>query len=478
MARLQEWLKERSESQEQALFLNRREGGPLSVSGVEYCLKKHCRQAQVQVTCHQFRHTFARRLVEQGMPIASLAKLLGHSDLQTTQRYIDGADPTVRADFLAAMAQIGQFSTQSEEQTSHFSVPTCSYLPDERPDPAILIDNLGHLAVGFPAWLEQELRWHTIRRAARWQPHRVKTQLKFHFRTLCRVSRWLVTERDWPQLDQLKRTDLVAYVNARLADGLKPDSITSELVVFRMFWRDLLNQELVSNGALLLVKAPPSGDHLPRYLTGLEFQRLEQVIQPETATDTPQDRFNRAWFYLFAHAGLRLSETLNLRFTDCDLSGQRLRIQAGKGDRDRVIPMTPQLATILQDYLAMREPAATNHFLIYKNVPVKPGLLPSRLRRFGQKADIEPLSPHRLRHTLATFLINQEMPITSLQKFLGHQDINRTLIYARVHDETVRAQFATAMAKIEGLVITDWPRQIEQLNPTVTTEVEKRSNSV
>ncbi|MCP5014451.1 MAG: tyrosine-type recombinase/integrase, partial [Ketobacter sp.] len=86
--------------------------------------------------------------------------------------------------------------------------------------------------------------------------------------------------------------------------------------------------------------------------------------------------------------------------------------------------------------------------------------------------------PHRLRHTLATFLINQEMPITSLQKFLGHQDINRTLIYARVHDETVRAQFAKAMAKIEGLVITDWPRQVEQLNPTVTTEVEKGSNSV
>ena len=79
------------------------------------------------------------------------------------------------------------------------------------------------------------------------------------------------------------------------------------------------------------------------------------------------------------------------------------------------------------------------------------------------------MTPHRLRHTLATFLINQGMPITSLQKFLGHQDINKTLIYARVYDETVQAQFASAMAQIERIVVTDWPRQIEQLNPAIMT---------
>jgi integrase/recombinase XerD len=471
MVRLQQWLKQRSESQERALFVNRRDGGSLSVSGVQYCLKQYCQQVQVQVTCHQFRHTFARRLVEHNLPIVSLAKLLGHSDLQTTQRYIDGADPTVRADFLAAMAQIGQFSTQAGEQPAHFSIPS-SDLPDERPDPVALLDTVSHLAVDLPTWLEQELGLHTIRRAARWQPHRVKPQIRVHFGRLCRVSRWLVTERDWSQLDQLKRTDLVAYVNARQEAGLKPGSIAAELTIFRMFWRDLLNQELVSNGSLLLVKAPPAGDHLPRYLTGVEFQRLAQIVQTETQTDTPQDRFNRAWFYLFAHAGLRLGEALNLRLTDCDLRGLRIRVQAGKGDRDRVIPMTPQLATILQDYLAVREPAPTNHFLIFKEEAVKPSLLPARLRRFGQKAQIEPMTPHRLRHTLATFLINQGMSITSLQKFLGHQDINKTLIYARVHDETVRTQFASAMAQIEGLVVTDWPRQIEQLDPIVTTGVE------
>jgi len=473
MARLQEWLEQRPESQEQALFVNGRDGGRLSVAGVQYCLKQYCTQAQVQVTCHQFRHTFARRLVEQAMPIDSLAKILGHSDLQTTQRYIDGADPTVRTDFLSAMQRLEHLTTQTntfQSKQAHFSAPASSFEADERPDPALLLDKFSHLALDLPAQLQQELRGHTIRRASRWPSHRVKAQLHFHYSTLCRISRWLVTERHWQQLAQLKRTDLVAYVNARQEVGKKPRTIASELTVFRMFWRDLLEQELVSNGTLLQVKAPPAGDHLPRYLTRVEFQRLEQIVLTETEADTPKDRFNRAWFYLFAHAGLRLGVALNLRLPDCDLSSQRLRVTGGKGDRDRVLPMTPQLALIVQDYLTVRELAPTNHLLIYKQAAVKPHLLPDRLRRFGQKAQIEPMTPHRLRHTLATFLINQGMPITSLQKFLGHQDINKTLIYARVYDETVQAQFASAMAQIEGLVVTDWPGQIEQLNPTVGVE--------
>lgn len=61
------------------------------------------------------------------------------------------------------------------------------------------------------------------------------------------------------------------------------------------------------------------------------------------------------------------------------------------------------------------------------------------------------MSPHRLRHTLATLLINEGMPIVSLQKFLGHQDINQTLIYARVHNGTIRQQFAAAMKQVETI---------------------------
>jgi integrase len=77
------------------------------------------------------------------------------------------------------------------------------------------------------------------------------------------------------------------------------------------------------------------------------------------------------------------------------------------------------------------------------------------------------MTPHRLRHTLATMLINQGMPIVSLQKFLGHQDINKTMIYARVHDETVKEQFATAMNQIERIPVANWPSQLIELDSVI-----------
>jgi site-specific recombinase XerD len=160
------------------------------------------------------------------------------------------------------------------------------------------------------------------------------------------------------------------------------------------------------------------------------------------------------------------------------LAGRRLRVQSGKGDRDRVIPLTEQLVAVLQAYVAVREVAPTDHLLIYRGLPLKDQLIADRLERLGPLAQISPLTPHRLRHTLATFLINYGMPITSLQKFLGHQDINKTLVYARVHDETLRHQFVTAMAQIEAVAVTDWPAQIVDPLPAIAVEMAEICNSV
>ncbi|MCK6623801.1 MAG: tyrosine-type recombinase/integrase [Anaerolineae bacterium] len=467
MQQLHSWLQVRPQTNNPFLFLNQH-GRPLSVAGVQFRLKEYCQQAHVHLTCHQLRHTFARRLAEHNMPIDSLAKLLGHANLQTTQLYIDGADPTVRSHFLQAMQQVAQMTQGSilnpGQPTLVQPPPSFTVQPgEERPDLNSLLDNVAHLAADLPTWLQTELRDHTLRRMSRWPTHRLKAQTHYHFSTLCRIGRWLVTERHWQTLDQLQRVDLVAYVNSRQEADLQPGSIAAELIVFRMFWNDLLLQEHVTNTAILQVKPPPPGDHLPRYLTLTEFQRLEQVVQTETQAGRPKDRLNQAWFYLLAHAGLRLSELLNLRLSDIDLRAKRLRIRSGKGDRDRVLPMTQQLATVLQDYLTIREPAATDHLLIYKGAALTGQLVPDRLERFGAKAHIDPMTPHRLRHTLATFLINQGMPITSLQKFLGHQDINKTLIYARVYDQTVRTQFAAAMAQVEQIAVPAWPAQITEL---------------
>ena len=464
---LQHWLQVRPTSQCQKLFLNQHRHS-LSVSGVQYRLKAYCQQAGVQLSCHQLRHTFARRLVEQALPVESLAKLLGHSNLQTTQLYIAGADPSLRHQFLQAM-QVPLVQLSPTPQPTH-SLPSVQSRAAKGLEPLAIVDKLAHLAQDLPEWLHQAIRVHTLRHIPRWQAHRLQHQAHNLFGTLCRMGRWIIEHGQWDALEQLRRVDLIAYLQSAQARGLKASSINTELKYLRGFWQELLAQERVTNGMLLLVKGPKEGEHLPRFLTVTEFQQLEQHLLAKTQADQAADRFEQAWFYLLAHAGLRIGEVLNLRLSDCDLRGQRLRVQAGKGDRDRVVPLSPHLGQVLGRYLAVREAGESDHLLLFRGKAVGRELLPARLRQWGRELQIVPLSPHRLRHTLATFLINQGMTITALQKFLGHQNLNTTHLYARVHDETVCQQVVAAMARLEAIAVSDWPAPVAPIALPASTQ--------
>ena len=81
-----------------------------------------------------------------------------------------------------------------------------------------------------------------------------------------------------------------------------------------------------------------------------------------------------------------------------------------------------------------------------------------RLRRWGEACDVH-ATPHRLRHTFATRLVNQGLPLTTVAKLLGHCSLNMTQHYARLYESTVRDQFTIAMEQIEGIVAIDWPQQ-------------------
>jgi len=104
-AALEAYLAVRPPAEDQALFLNRF-GRRLTVTGIQLCLARYCRRAGVWITCHQLRHTFGRHMVEAGMPVTSIQRLLGHVRLSTTQLYLHICDRQVQADYRAAIAEI------------------------------------------------------------------------------------------------------------------------------------------------------------------------------------------------------------------------------------------------------------------------------------------------------------------------------------------------------------------------------------
>ena len=95
---LTEWLTSRPVTNDRAVFISQR-GRRLSVNGIQFVLKKYCQKAGVQVTCHQFRHAFGRRMAEASMPVTSLQKLLGHRIPRTTQRYVNLSNPALQIDY-------------------------------------------------------------------------------------------------------------------------------------------------------------------------------------------------------------------------------------------------------------------------------------------------------------------------------------------------------------------------------------------
>lgn len=107
LASLPAWLAIRPNGEDPALFPNRF-GQRLTVTGIQARLARYCRQAEVWITCHQLRHTFARHVVEAGMPVTSLQRLLGHVRIRTTQTYLHISDRQVQADYEAAMQQVSR----------------------------------------------------------------------------------------------------------------------------------------------------------------------------------------------------------------------------------------------------------------------------------------------------------------------------------------------------------------------------------
>jgi integrase/recombinase XerD len=191
-----------------------------------------------------------------------------------------------------------------------------------------------------------------------------------------------------------------------------------------------------------------------------EYRRLEKTVFESTRADTYNTCFDLAWFLTLAHTGVRLSEMLALGLDDLNLTAQRAVVRGSKPGHDRVVFLTPVLIEALHRYLEKRPelPDEGRVFVLRGRSPT-PRTIQRRLKKYGRNAGVD-VSPHKLRHTLATRLLNQDMPIHSLQKLLGHEHLNTTQVYARIYDQTLYRQFREATARLDGLAAREWQQTI------------------
>ena len=160
-------------------------------------------------------------------------------------------------------------------------------------------------------------------------------------------------------------------------------------------------------------------------------------------------RLDLATFYLLWQGGLRLCEVEDLTLSDLHIPEQYVLIRQSKGLKDRTVYLTEAAVAAIEDYLTVRGPGRSDNLFLYRHRPVSKDLIRGRLKAAGERAGVK-VTPHMLRHTFATQLLNVGCKITTIQALLGHSKLNSTMIYARVHDQTVAKDYYTAMTNIEA----------------------------
>ena len=307
---------------------------------------------------------------------------------------------------------------------------------------------------GLPDWLVSGLQRFQLVCQRNWREARREENILRFWSGHLRTWRFLCERCGVQELSDLSRKYLYDYADHRLSLGKSVSTTNADLRNFHSFMLFLQEEGLVIPQALLRIHGLKQPERLPRYLTDEQVRLLRDNFEAQVSlAQFPHQRrdalLSRAFFYLLWQCGLRKGEVEELRLEDLDLPARKLTVRNGKGMKDRTVYLTDTAVRALTAYLAFRGTAPADHVFLYRHQPLSKDLIHGRLQAAGQRLGIH-LSAHRLRHTAATQLLNAGCPVTSIQKLLGHQKLNSTMIYARAHDKTVETDFFNAMLRIEA----------------------------
>jgi site-specific recombinase XerD len=245
-------------------------------------------------------------------------------------------------------------------------------------------------------------------------------------------------------LEQTSDKKIDAYIDYLHAKRMQPASINCYLAVVRVFYAYLKFEEEVKlinpvkTGKRLRVPKP-----LPRALREDQIDRFFDVIKSKR---------DWAMFRLMLRCGLRVEEVANLTLGAIDLKQRRLMVLNGKGGKDRVVYISEDAADALDAYLRLRRHSRMKKvFLVdkgdYKGKPISVRGIQKRIEYYAGKTGIS-VCCHRLRHTMATQLLNADAEVETIQDLLGHNWITTTQRYCKVSNVKVQRDYFKAMRVI------------------------------
>jgi integrase/recombinase XerD len=241
--------------------------------------------------------------------------------------------------------------------------------------------------------------------------------------------------------ERLDRSALETFVRQQMASGLSPRSVARAVAAIRGYYRFLVLERHLEESPANDLRPPRAWPALPRFLAIEEVDAL--IAQPDVTT--PRGLRDRALIELLYATGMRVSELISVRAADLHLA-ERYLTCIGKGNKERLIPMGEQAAAWIQTYQREGRPAllkgrsSARLFVNARGGPLSRVGFWKILKAYGRRAHLpRSLSPHVLRHSFATHLLERGADLRAIQMMLGHSDLSTTQIYTHVLEARLRS---------------------------------------
>ena len=210
------------------------------------------------------------------------------------------------------------------------------------------------------------------------------------------------------------------------------------------------------------------------------MERCIQTAITEAKNDLKQQLAIRdlACFYLLWHCGLRISEVCSLLVKDVDLESRKLFIRNSKERKDRMVYISDTVAMALQQHLAIRPSQTAGYVFASTCVAITTRSVQRRMKYHGKYCSV-PVNARRLQHTFASQMLAASMPVTSRQRYMGHEHLDTTMIYAEVSDPMLQQDYyqgITAMDPTSANLLVSHQETFRQYDPG-TQIARPRSNS-
>lgn len=259
------------------------------------------------------------------------------------------------------------------------------------------------------------------------------------------------TKQNFPDI-QISESDHViirSWIIQLVEAGLEAKSINRKIACLRSFYKFLMRQEAITKDPMLKIRVLKTQKKLPSFVKENDMVNLLDNIAFEETHEGLRDKLILELFY---STGIRLSELIQLKETQVDLHNCTIKV-LGKRNKERVIPFPSGLVQLIKIYCKMRDEKVSvntcdNLFVTDKGEPCYPQMIQRMVKKYLQLfSTVEKKSPHVLRHTYATHLLNKGAEINAVKDLLGHSSLAATQVYTHNSMEKIKKAFDNAHPK-------------------------------